>query len=565
MQKSRKEGLSAKRIIYTICFIILNFIDFVRNTQNGDLWRTAANATGLVMMIIIFTKVDFRKRINIFSIVWSLLCFGICIWSVQKGGGAVFQMYFLAFAVAVLNVWWMVLLLPYFIKRRKKYFNKKPGPLAIMAIITTLLMTFSKSERDWPIWFLIMFTYFYHLDFTGEEKKDLMNGMIDGTILSFFALQIFAYGFRPYDTVRYAGAFINCNMTALHYLVVYVVLLIRIHQLHMEKGKVIFKIICYLLAAGMLGFQFLTMGRTAWVCSLIITPIYGILVMGRNWGYSVKKILLQAALFGVSVLLCFPLVFYTVRYLPTILHHPIWFGAEYSEEKVHSFDPADSEKYVELDEFLTAVFGRVLHTFDKEEKEEQSSVVRMDRLVLGGVCDMQELSLNFMRQNGILPKQETKEIAPEDMEVRLTQYEGLDGSIRTRLMIYSLYIKELNLWGHGENEGHYKIVNEGRWVLTEIWHAQNLWLQIAFSYGIPAGIMVVFISVTVFLKSIAKAVKEKENPLSIIPLFVCLTFFLFGTMEVVWNVGQLIFFMIFFVMILFTENKEVALEKKDVL
>ena len=47
-----------------------------------------------------------------------------------------------------------------------------------------------------------------------------MDGMVDGTIISFFMLQIFAYGFRPYDVVRYIGAFSNSNITALHYLLV---------------------------------------------------------------------------------------------------------------------------------------------------------------------------------------------------------------------------------------------------------------------------------------------------------------------------------------------------------
>jgi len=46
----------------------------------------------------------------------------------------------------------------------------------------------------------------------------LWDGLANGIILGFFLIQIFAYGFRPYDEVRYKGAYSNCNVNSLMYL-----------------------------------------------------------------------------------------------------------------------------------------------------------------------------------------------------------------------------------------------------------------------------------------------------------------------------------------------------------
>ena len=58
---------------------------------------------------------------------------------------------------------------------------------------------------------------------------------------------------------------------------------------------------------------------------------------------------------GVLLFLVFIAMFLPVygcaRYIPALRHHPIWYD-DYSEEKVHSWDPIDSEKYTSLDEFF---------------------------------------------------------------------------------------------------------------------------------------------------------------------------------------------------------------------
>lgn len=598
--------ISGKRILFIICFMLLNGIDFIRNTQNGDWWNTAANATGLVMMLMIGCKMPLKKLVTPVNVIWTIVCVGATGYAVCHNQGPILKMFHLAVAVAIMNVWWIVIFGKYILQHRKEYFHGKPGFLAMVGMAMTLLMTFSRSGRVWPIWFFLMFSMFYLQGYTREEQEELLDGMLDGNIISFFCLQIFAYGFRPFDEPRYLGAFNNCNITALHYLTIYTMVLLKLHQMHMRGDKLIWKGIFYIGACGMLCFQFLTMGRTSWIASIVITILYGLLVMKKIWKATWKRLVLQGAALGVSTVILFPVVFGTVRFLPTILHHPVWFGAEYSIDKVHSFDPADSWKYVEMDEFLEQVFGRIIHTFGKWEEnnvysqyqEDKDLSIPRDEKVLEGVTVAQMVSaqedsvslhlvnkeefgtavnnLSALCEKNLFVDAENAG-ANDESAVETGEAEGtnedeaeqdagidweyirnhpetyvfsvgpleMDRSLNIRMTIVAVYLKNLNLLGHGQDEGHYIVADQD---FSMIWHAQNIWLQVFYSYGIPTGILFLIATVYILCATYKKMYRYSENPYSIFSFFVCITFFLYGTMEMVWNIGQLIFFMFFFVL-----------------
>ena len=63
--------------------------------------------------------------------------------------------------------------------------------------------------------------------------------------------------------------------------------------------------------------------------------------------------------------------------------------------------------------------------------------------------------------------------------------------------------------------------------------------------------------VLVLVKVIKKAKMIKSDAYAMIPLIICLVYFSFGLVEVVWNPGQLVLALIFFIMHpQFTENCE---------
>lgn len=264
----------------------------------------------------------------------------------------------------------------------------------------------------------------------------------------------------------------------------------------------------------MLGFMFMTMGRTSWGVAILLTLVYGILVMRRNWQQKWSQIVARGAALTLGMVLLFPAVFGTVRWLPTILHHPIWFLDEYSVNKVHSFDPADSWKYVEMDEFMETVLGRIWRTLQSSAK---------DPFLLVAQAAQQEDH----------PQEELEMIGSENM----------DTSLRIRLSIYKAYFQDLNLLGHGPSEGMFQFKDQA----YHAWHAQNLWLEVAYRYGIPTGILFVIVTVWLLVYHSRKLKTTDAPARAVIPLLVCLVFFGYGTMEVVWNLGQYILILFFVV------------------
>ena len=313
------------------------------------------------------------------------------------------------------------------------------------------------------------------------------------------------------------------------------------------------------MAGGLLCFQFMTLCRTAWLSAIAVTFAYGILIVKGIWKDSLPKVMGKADLLGVITVAVFPIVFGTVRWLPTILHHPIWYEGEWSEEKVHSFDPADSDKYVTLEEFLDTALGRFLQILEKPAAVDGQAM--QDAAGQGeagqGEAGQGEAGQETVEES-IVTEEETVDSGEELFmpdgyvrasaeaigdEVPILDYSKDWTSSDIRVAIFKAYWKDLNWRGHSEKEGYYLITPKYR-----CWHAQNLWLQIAYYYGIPAGILLVVLTVVMIYYYISRCHKGKlDQKYGVLPLLFVILYFTFGLMEVVWNPGQLVFVLIFLV------------------
>ena len=556
-------SIGNRQLLYFLCFLAFELIDFLRNTQNGDIWSAAVGGTGLVMMVLIFSEYPLKewhygKHTRVYMAIWTVCCLGIA------GASALWQQHFIlgiykwTFFLGVWNVWWIFLVGQEIVKRLWKAgsLRAKPDLTGVLALVMAFLMTFSRSGRLWPVWFAAMFGMFYVTRFTREKLEQLFEAMVDATIVAFFVIQIYAYGFRPYDVIRYLGAYPNSNVASLHYLVVYTMLLCKLHYLEKKNAKKGWRIFFFLGAAGLLDFMFLTMGRTSWVTAIVITCFYGIFVIWKNWKKKFSGVIARGAALVAAFVVLFPVVFGTVRFLPAVLHHPVWYGGEYSIEKVHSFDPADSPKYIEMDEFLEAVFGRIVGTFYKGDEAGEASVAgnSTDNVVTveAGTAEGKAgagSADNTVAENTEDGENADRENAEQDnvnsavaVDASQTSYEiiekigpeGMDEALNIRLSIYAAYLRNLNWFGHPDAEGHYQFAD----IDYFSWHAQNVWLQMAFSYGIPSGILFLILTVLLFRKNFGILKNAGNVPYKIIPFFICLLFFVYGLMELDWNVGQ---------------------------
>ncbi len=513
MQSLGKRILS-KYTLYFICFMALSLIEFLRATQKGNIWSAAANCTGLVMMVIIFSQLPVREFLKPANYIYTALCIlaigGVYLhWTRHIG-----EYYFGQMATAIMNIWWLGMVVRYFFRRviEERTLKLQVGALGWSWIILTLWTVISIAGRWWPAWYLLMFGAFYLVRFSREDKDALIRAMIDGTVASFFVLQSYAYLFRPYDEVRYRGAFDNCNMMALYYLIVYCMVLFKIHLLHVRKAGLGWKIFYIALAGGLLSFQFLTICRTAWVCAIGATLCYGWAVLHRAWRDGIGKLILRGAVLVLSAVLTFPAVFLTVRWLPTIHPHPIWYSGEWNEGKVHSWDPPDSEKYVRLEEFLKEALGRIY-----------------DVIQLVDARNPFVLHVYAGRAQDIVPEPD---------------YDWTHSSLLQRKVIFQTYLERSTWYGHPRGDGNYVFEKSKIYV----WHGQNLWVQTIYYFGYPAGVFLTILTILALWKAGRKAGDISEDPFAMIPIMICVVFFMFGLPEIVWNPGQLILALVFFVM-----------------
>lgn len=513
VQTFRKK-LQGKYALYFLCFMVLNYIEFLRSTQAGNVWKPAANCTGFVIMVIVFSQLPIKQFLKPANYIYTVVCIasiGLLYW---HWTGHIGEYSFGQMATAIMNIWWLGLTARYFFRQivEEKTLKLQIGKLGWVWILLTLWTVISVAGRWWPIWHLFMFGAFYLIRFNEEDKAALLEAMADGTIFSFFLIQSYAYLFRPFDEIRYKGAFANCNMMGLYYLIIYCMILFKVHFLHTRNAKWGWKLFYFIGAGGLLSFQFLTICRTAWVCAVIVTICYGWLALHIMWGYSLSKLLLRGGMLVICMVLTFPLVFWSVRWLPTVHPHPIWHEGEWSGGKVHSWDPADSEKYTDMNEFLTLAVGRFYSTFQWM-----------------GLKNPLVLYVNA---------EENVELVPEP------DYEWYGNSITVRKVFFQTYWEHSNWYGHPEEDGHYVYEKSGIY----IWHGQNLWIQMVYYFGYPAGILLIPLIVLTLLKTWKKAQKCPKDVFAIVPIVVCLMYFLFGITEVVWNPGQLVLTLVFFVM-----------------
>ena len=545
-----------RRIWFIVLFMALNLIEWLKATQTGDIWKVAVNVAGLVVMTLVMSAYPVKELCCGFSKVYTIICLAVIVgiygyWWMNPGKFVVWQ-----YLTAVMNIWLIGIMLWVLWRRAAAGRLKKPkwDILSTLWVLLTIVMVLSKSGRVWPVWFFLIYGIFYLTEYSEEDKDALVEGMVNGTIISFFIMQIYAYGFRPYDEVRYKGPLSNCNMTALYYLIVYCMILAKLHFLTLQKSGKIRKLFWMVMAGGLLCFQFMTLCRTAWLSAIAVTFAYGILIVKGIWKDSLPKVLGKAVLLGVITVAVFPIVFGTVRWLPTILHHPIWYEGEWSEEKVHSFDPADSDKYVTLEEFLDTALGRFLQILEKPAAVDGQA---MQDAAGQGEAGQGEAGQETAEES-LVTEEETVDSGEELFmpdgyvrasaeaigdEVPILDYSKDWTSSDIRVAIFKAYWKDLNWRGHSEKEGYYLITPKYR-----CWHAQNLWLQIAYYYGIPAGILLVVLTVVMIYYYISRCHKGKlDQKYGVLPLLFVILYFTFGLMEVVWNPGQLVFVLIFLV------------------
>lgn len=509
-----------KKTVYFVLAFVINAIELFRNDSTYEMWAMATNLTGVVIIWLVLTQIDLRK----------LLCPSTYVIS----GLSIVSLFFVSpirynllpgsregqIRVAIINIGLILIVGIYYIKqeiRKYKAINKfrKIPVVFIIWTLASIWALISRSEAIWPVWFYVIFTIFYMTVFNKQDWENLWNGVVTGSIWAFVFFQVIHTPFRPYDLVRYPGFMVNANNYALYACIVFTFSLVKIYSLYLQGKKKLLMLLYFVIGILFLEVSFMSGCRTAWGIEIIETIIFVFAVLRRKCKFSILK----SVGVGISFLIAFIFLLYptyfAIRYIPTIHPHPIWFVNEaYSEERVHSWDERESEKYVSFEEMLEANLGRFSET-------------------IGIIFNKSPFAI----------KAEAKEVIYIEDTVRI---QGAPKSINMRLNYYNAYISKMNLRGNNTNSIDFNYIYEGEEVY-HIWHSQNLWIQITYMFGIPFGILIFIVYFISFEKSVRIFKRNDSSGFNILPLMYMVLYFLYGMMEVTWLPGFLVLTMVFMV------------------
>lgn len=558
-EKTEKWEMVAKRIIYIVGFVCLVLIDAIMGSETGGVRHGMKNYTGVVLGLVILTAYRLKDFLKLPYLLWTVIFFigraGILQWvETNYWEHMVLRVNTALWAAGVYGLVVIRMLYLYIAEREKPKMN---WPMFAVWLFTMVWMVVVQPETTWQLSILLYFAPFYLTNFKEKDLNNLYTGLAEGIIIGFLIVQGWALMHRPFDSVefRYTGANLNSNINALFYCGVYSAVLCKWYQMKLRRRHVLLRIPIILLAGVVVSLTVFTGGRTALITELLITLFFLVFqALARKRGKILEFLLDGVILCGV-ILLCFEPTFKLVRYLPAIVDEPRYVEGEDIEKKIQQGDSIDDEKYVEFEEMLEGDFGRILW-FLKSEEEENDEVSKMDFNLLWLLGPALKVEASSWEEVYWYPE-DTIYMEPGcDSRHPILLPEEYGDPVKVRMAIWQYYFKELNLTGVHEE-------TEGPWITSgfQSIHAHNFFLQMAYEFGWPVGVLLIFLSIQLYNKALF-GIGERKSGAWYYRLFVtlsCATVMVaFGMLEVSWVFGYLSFTMFFLVQYVLYHKNDVS-------
>ena len=580
MKEKKTFTIDYKRIVYTLSMLALCAVAFVRAVGGGDWWNAAISCVGFCLFPVIVIRFGFKSFLKIPYLIWLLISSPAAYFIIKKYYySAIHRM---AFALLVVEcvVYGLILIRIIFglFKKEFKDFFIYKTPLFYIVGLFFVLSTVSINKAIWPIFFGVYFIAFFMAPADKEDDEKLFVSLCDSLILAFFLIQSFAFLHRPYDQARYVGAYTNANVNAMFYYCVYLGMLGKYSFLRKHNAKKGILIPHFLFASVIWSFALLTISRGTLVSFVLTTIIYLIIseciIVKKNFW---KGFLLNGVLMFLAFAVSFPLAFICVRYIPPLRHHPIWI-TEYSEDFVHSYDPWNSEKYIEIDEFIDELLGRMkAENFPEEDSSDEESYEEESKTTIFVLLKRYASSLEqadeeesndeleyivlddgmvIQYPDGVMPGADEWHPAYSDYREE-TFWERI---VRSRPYIYKYFLRNLTWEGH---EVEYPLIYIFYW--KTIPHAHNSYLQIAYSFGIIPGILYLIISLTGLIIPIVYIFVKKDKAPWYFAFITCAQFgiILMGLTENLAMPGKMLFSLVFLCLLPITYINQKKSEHKN--
>ena len=507
-----RQHLRVRQGIFTVCFILLCLIDLLLGMAPGETHNLIIKCTGLVIAAIILNHDSEIEDHSIPTYVpyagWIILfLFGVRHYALQLYGPDIADVFgwltgygknplagslelaewiVLVCNIGVYGIIVIRTVMEYVLNRKLPRINWPH--LGIWSILLTGMLL-SQNESLWPLSFLILFGCFYFTEYSKEEMTCLINGMLNGIIAAFFIFLVFSSLFRAFDTEGYCGLYTQYTKNALFYLCAHTAFLGKWFQFHRTGAGRIWKALAMVCIGFVTGYGILTTVRHVIVLMLVNTLITVAFLSLADEKKRIQKALTRFAAVVALIVLLTPCAYWIARHMPDYYTSPLIYSTDNYDRKVQRYRLDLAYRFTSPEALRKELIGQFFR-FDDPDRQE-------------------------WKENQIFLRKE----------------------------ILAAYSSELNFSGHSNAESSFWITD---WYFAQ--HSQNIFLHMAFCYGIPVGFLFIafYILVGVFL--LLRCLKKKSSDWWYYTgLLFLISVLSYGCFDRNWQVGQLPFTLLFLV------------------
>lgn len=478
--------------IQTVCFGLLFYALCQYVNADRDFYHYT-NTRWMLIFLAAALLMNYSEKLfcNKFSAIWLVLGIACSVFYCRTAGtdgnerllarltcGVV-----VAWGLLVLNILYDMVRNGTAILRGKKDFGQIV--YLVLWVVFGLLMYANRYEKVWVYTATLPFLAFLFEPGTLPVICRCLRNFTNGILLSFALVTLFCLLHRPHHywmLYRYGGMFHTVACTGMYLAVVLGAALAKLYgRLRTRKNILVFCLPEYFVTACVAGFILLTMSRTAFLTS-VVTVAALVVMTAVVYRKSIRRILSELGILAIVCLVSFPMVFTAVRMVPAVVNDPVRYDLEFQDRSfmVYEGDPVDSDKYMTVRRFFYTLLGRFQPGGGEQAdaggiwQREAGELVYIGDGLAG--LDMRPFSMDTGEGSG--PGDEEK----NDIS-------------NGRFEIFGDYIREIGFQGHPFMGPEDK---NG----VEYAHAHNSYLQVAYNFGVIAGIVFLILCALTLWRSI---------------------------------------------------------------
>lgn len=468
----KQNSLIWRNYIQVVCFGLLFYALCMYVNADREYYHYTNTRWMLIFLGIIFLMIHSeRKLMNIPTYLWSAISLIVSFFYCH--GYTDLQELYLARLTSAVVIVWGIVLINALLQCKKQAWKTIRKPFACIWIIFAVLMIINRYQKTWPFTATLPFAVLLLYNLNAAQKSRLLKNFVNGIILSFGLTVLFSLHHRPYHywiQYRYNLVFHTVASTGMYLSTVFAAIVGRLYgkwkNEELKWNKCIWDIFLF---AAVFSFALFTMSRTA-LLTMLVTFVLVILL--RQWVYhvNIRQIVMEFGTIIMAIILSFPFMYSTLRIVPAVADNPIRYDLEPQDRSymIYEGDSIDSDKYMNIERFFNLFFNRLDIGQAKGLEIEENST---DLLAYIG-----DKALPIA--TGV---SEDKYVLDNDSDISNGRFD-----------IFLTYLKSLNL------NGHDKMSVEG----TDYGHAHNSYIQVAYDFGIIAGVVFLVLCAYTLIQSV---------------------------------------------------------------